>query len=162
MTTSTTTNSGASIKRFGWYRMVEHQVNAITFITLVATGLAQKFFTAGWASWLVLELGGIEFILPIARWVGYGGETDFHGSVLETITWATGLLANTKNITIFAGAGASKAVDPDQYPTTIEFFQNLPSTITDDNLFKSIVGFLKSDENLVVLVEGGSMHLLLY
>ncbi len=45
---------------------------------------------------------GIEFILPIARWIGYGGETDFHGSVLETITWATGLLANTKNITVFA------------------------------------------------------------
>jgi len=45
---------------------------------------------------------GIEFILPIARWIGYGGETDFHGSVLETITWATGLLAHTNNITVFA------------------------------------------------------------
>ena len=30
---------------------------------------------------------GIEFLLPIARWIGYGGETDFHGSVLETLTW---------------------------------------------------------------------------
>jgi hypothetical protein len=28
--------------------------------------------------------------LPIARWKGYGGETDFHGSTLETITWAVG------------------------------------------------------------------------
>ena len=45
---------------------------------------------------------GIEFLLPIARWIGYGGETDFHGSVLETLTWATGLLANTTGITIFA------------------------------------------------------------
>ncbi len=45
---------------------------------------------------------GIEFLLPIARWIGYGGETDFHGSVLETITWATGLLAHTKRINIFA------------------------------------------------------------
>ncbi len=45
---------------------------------------------------------GIEFLLPIARWIGYGGETDFHGSVLETITWATGLLAHTKRITVFA------------------------------------------------------------
>ena len=25
---------------------------------------------------------GLEFLLPIARWIGYGGETDFHGSVL--------------------------------------------------------------------------------
>jgi FMNH2-dependent dimethyl sulfone monooxygenase len=45
---------------------------------------------------------GIEFLLPIARWIGYGGETDFHGSVLETVTWATGLLAHTKRINVFA------------------------------------------------------------
>ena len=45
---------------------------------------------------------GLEFLLPIARWIGYGGETDFHGSVLETITWATGLLAHTRRINVFA------------------------------------------------------------
>lgn len=45
---------------------------------------------------------GIEFLLPIARWIGYGGETDFHGSVLETITWATGLLGATRHINVFA------------------------------------------------------------
>jgi dimethylsulfone monooxygenase len=45
---------------------------------------------------------GIEFLLPIARWIGYGGETDFHGNVLETITWATGLLAHTSRINVFA------------------------------------------------------------
>jgi alkanesulfonate monooxygenase SsuD/methylene tetrahydromethanopterin reductase-like flavin-dependent oxidoreductase (luciferase family) len=44
---------------------------------------------------------GIEFLLPIARWKGYGGETDFEGTTLETITWACGLLAKTKNITVF-------------------------------------------------------------
>jgi FMNH2-dependent dimethyl sulfone monooxygenase len=44
---------------------------------------------------------GIEFMLPIARWKGYGGETDFEGSTLETITWACGLLAKTKRITVF-------------------------------------------------------------
>ena len=41
-------------------------------------------------------------MLPIARWIGYGGETNFHGSVLETITWAAGLLAHTSDITVFA------------------------------------------------------------
>jgi FMNH2-dependent dimethyl sulfone monooxygenase len=45
---------------------------------------------------------GVEFMLPIARWIGYGGETDFHGSVLETLTWATGLLAHTQRINVFA------------------------------------------------------------
>jgi FMNH2-dependent dimethyl sulfone monooxygenase len=45
---------------------------------------------------------GIEFLLPIARWIGYGGETDFHGSVLETLIWATGLLAHTQYLNVFA------------------------------------------------------------
>lgn len=45
---------------------------------------------------------GIEFMLPIARWLGYGGESNFQRHVLETITWSTGLLAVTKHITAFA------------------------------------------------------------
>jgi alkanesulfonate monooxygenase SsuD/methylene tetrahydromethanopterin reductase-like flavin-dependent oxidoreductase (luciferase family) len=44
---------------------------------------------------------GIDFLLPIARWKGYRGETNFHGAVLETITWACGLLAHTKKINVF-------------------------------------------------------------
>ena len=48
------------------------------------------------------DRAGFDFLLPIARWIGYGGETNFHGSVLETITWATGLLANTERINVFA------------------------------------------------------------
>lgn len=45
--------------------------------------------------------GGIDFLLPIGRWKGYGGTTDLHGITFETITWATGLLAATKRITVF-------------------------------------------------------------
>ncbi|GIR69686.1 MAG: hypothetical protein CM15mP74_09370 [Halieaceae bacterium] len=41
-------------------------------------------------------------MLPIARWIGYGGETDFHGNVLETVTWAAGLVAHSQNIQVFA------------------------------------------------------------
>ena len=48
------------------------------------------------------DAAGFDFLLPIARWIGYGGETDFQGSVLETITWATGLLAQTRRINVFA------------------------------------------------------------
>ena len=44
---------------------------------------------------------GIDFLLPIGRWKGYGGESDFHGTTFETVTWACGLLAATKRITIF-------------------------------------------------------------
>ena len=50
----------------------------------------------------MLDAAGMDFMLPIARWIGYGGETDFHGGVLETITWATALLSRTKDISVFA------------------------------------------------------------
>jgi alkanesulfonate monooxygenase SsuD/methylene tetrahydromethanopterin reductase-like flavin-dependent oxidoreductase (luciferase family) len=44
---------------------------------------------------------GIEFMLPVGRWKGYGGDTDYMGTTLETITWATGLLASTKRLIVF-------------------------------------------------------------
>jgi FMNH2-dependent dimethyl sulfone monooxygenase len=44
---------------------------------------------------------GLEFILPIGRWNGYKGETDTEGSSYETLTWASGLLATTKDICVF-------------------------------------------------------------
>jgi alkanesulfonate monooxygenase SsuD/methylene tetrahydromethanopterin reductase-like flavin-dependent oxidoreductase (luciferase family) len=45
---------------------------------------------------------GIECMVPIARWKGYGGETNPNGSSWESITWACGLLAATKRINVFA------------------------------------------------------------
>jgi len=47
------------------------------------------------------DAGGFDFLLPIGRWKGYGGSTDFQGSTYETLTWATALLASTKRITVF-------------------------------------------------------------
>src|SRR6266436_10425882 len=44
---------------------------------------------------------GLDFLLPIARWKGYGGDTDYQGSTLETLTWASALLASTRRITVF-------------------------------------------------------------
>ena len=44
---------------------------------------------------------GIDFLLPLGRWKGYGGETDYQGATLETLTWASGLLASTSKLTIF-------------------------------------------------------------
>lgn len=49
----------------------------------------------------IADEAGIDFLLPIGRWKGYGGESDFHGTTLETITWACGLLAATERITVF-------------------------------------------------------------
>lgn len=47
------------------------------------------------------DRGGIDFMLPIGRWKGYGGDTDYQGATYETITWACGLLGASKRITVF-------------------------------------------------------------
>ncbi|GAA4696613.1 LLM class flavin-dependent oxidoreductase [Pseudonocardia yuanmonensis] len=45
---------------------------------------------------------GIDFLLPIARWIGYGGDTNFHESVLDPVTLAAAQLAETRRITVFS------------------------------------------------------------
>jgi FMNH2-dependent dimethyl sulfone monooxygenase len=50
----------------------------------------------------MLDSAGIDFMLPVGRWKGYGGETSFESATYETISWACGLLAQTKRMSIFA------------------------------------------------------------
>ena len=45
---------------------------------------------------------GFEALVPIARWRGFGGTTNFNGNCFETYTWAAGLAEATENIGIFA------------------------------------------------------------
>jgi alkanesulfonate monooxygenase SsuD/methylene tetrahydromethanopterin reductase-like flavin-dependent oxidoreductase (luciferase family) len=47
------------------------------------------------------DAAGLEALVPVGRWKGYGGETNFEGSTFETITWACGLLAATQCLTVF-------------------------------------------------------------
>jgi FMNH2-dependent dimethyl sulfone monooxygenase len=69
-----------------------------------ATKVPERW-SASWPDCLELarmaDAAGIDFMLPIARWKGYGGDTDFHGATLETITWAVALLAATERMTVF-------------------------------------------------------------
>ncbi|MDO9443580.1 MAG: LLM class flavin-dependent oxidoreductase [Beijerinckiaceae bacterium] len=46
------------------------------------------------------DAAGLEFLLPIGRWHGYKGETDTEGSSFETLTWASGLLGATEQISV--------------------------------------------------------------
>jgi dimethylsulfone monooxygenase len=50
----------------------------------------------------IADAGGLEFILPIARWKGYGGETSVRGASFETLTHAAALAAVTRRIAIFS------------------------------------------------------------
>ena len=63
-------------------------------------------WSGNWSDNLALanmaEFYGLDFMLPVGRWKGYGGETNYQGETYETITWATGLLAITKKLTVFA------------------------------------------------------------
>ncbi len=49
----------------------------------------------------LVDESGLEFLLPIGRWRGYGGKANFQGVSFETITWAAGLLAATTRCTVF-------------------------------------------------------------
>ncbi len=44
---------------------------------------------------------GMEAMVPVGRWTGFGGNTNFNGVCFETYTWAAGLAQATENIGIF-------------------------------------------------------------
>ncbi len=48
------------------------------------------------------EEAGFDFLFPVSRWRGFGGESNYLGNSLETMTWASALLANTSRIGIFS------------------------------------------------------------
>jgi dimethylsulfone monooxygenase len=72
-------------------------------------GLAFTRLPERWdASWdnnlrlaLLAEASGLECLVPVARWKGFGGATNVNSTALETITWACGLLAHTDRMTVF-------------------------------------------------------------
>lgn len=74
-----------------------------------SSGLAATKVPGRWSgSWednlrlvRLMDDAGIDFMLPIARWRGFGGETNFENATLETLMWACGLLAATKRLTVF-------------------------------------------------------------
>ena len=75
MATARITDNGAMkeeagqeyIRRFNAGQRIEHIVLMVTFIVLAVTGLAQRYYTAGWAEGVILNLGGIEFTRLIHR-----------------------------------------------------------------------------------------------
>jgi dimethylsulfone monooxygenase len=72
---------------------------------LAVTKIPERW-SASWEDNLALaklsdELG-IDFLLPIARWIGYGGDTNFHGGVLDPVVLAAGQLAATERLTVFS------------------------------------------------------------
>jgi alkanesulfonate monooxygenase SsuD/methylene tetrahydromethanopterin reductase-like flavin-dependent oxidoreductase (luciferase family) len=93
-------------------RVAMHNANTLKiglFGANCSSGRAVTMIAERWSgSWpdnlklaKMADEAGIDFLLPIGRWKGYGGDTDYQGATLETLTWASGLLASTRRITVF-------------------------------------------------------------
>jgi FMNH2-dependent dimethyl sulfone monooxygenase len=67
---------------------------------------APTTYRATWEHTLAIarraETIGFEMLVPIARWRGFGGTTDFNGICFETYTWAAALAAATERIMVFS------------------------------------------------------------
>jgi len=70
MMAETTVAQEKRIRRFSTPRIVEHWLAMLTFGTLVATGLAQSFFSLDISRWIILKAGGIDTIRFIHRFTG--------------------------------------------------------------------------------------------
>jgi alkanesulfonate monooxygenase SsuD/methylene tetrahydromethanopterin reductase-like flavin-dependent oxidoreductase (luciferase family) len=72
-------------------------------------GLAMTTVSDRWAArWednlqaaRIADAAGLEFLLPIARWRGFGGATRVREWSFETFTWAAGLATATQDIALF-------------------------------------------------------------
>src|SRR4051794_1443391 len=67
---------------------------------------AEGRWELGWPATKALatlaDRAGIEALVPIARWRGFGGRTNFNAAAFETYTWATGLGACTRQTAVFS------------------------------------------------------------
>lgn len=76
----------------------------------VSGGLALVDVPERWdASWdnnlavaQMADTAGIECLVPLQRWKGYGGKSNVNLYSFESLTWASGLLAHTSHISVFA------------------------------------------------------------
>src|SRR5690242_20216441 len=74
-----------------------------TFCTNVSHGsvasTAEGSLELTWRNTLAIAQGsdraGFEALVPLGRWRGYGGETNFNGRSFEGLTWAAGLASAT-------------------------------------------------------------------
>src|SRR5260370_32696288 len=69
---------------------------------------AETTYRATWEHSLVIarraDAMGFEMLVPIARWRGFGGTTDFNCICFETYTWAAGLAAPPERILVFSNS----------------------------------------------------------
>jgi alkanesulfonate monooxygenase SsuD/methylene tetrahydromethanopterin reductase-like flavin-dependent oxidoreductase (luciferase family) len=104
MTISNEPSANARLSMYNQNRLKLGFFGANCSSGLAATKVPQRW-SGSWEDNLrlarLMDDAGIDFMLPIARWKGFGGATNFENATLETLTWACGLLAATKHLTVF-------------------------------------------------------------
>jgi alkanesulfonate monooxygenase SsuD/methylene tetrahydromethanopterin reductase-like flavin-dependent oxidoreductase (luciferase family) len=80
-----------------------------TFGTNVSNGcaitMAEEAFVTTWPNTLAAaqeaDALGLEALVPVARWKGFGGSSNFNGTNFETYTWAAGIAQATRHTCVF-------------------------------------------------------------
>jgi alkanesulfonate monooxygenase SsuD/methylene tetrahydromethanopterin reductase-like flavin-dependent oxidoreductase (luciferase family) len=88
----------------------ENRLKLGTFGTNVSYGcaatLAEGALETSWPNTrrinTLADQAGFEALVPVARWKGFGGPTNFNGSCFESYTWAAGLAAVTDHAAVFS------------------------------------------------------------
>jgi dimethylsulfone monooxygenase len=48
------------------------------------------------------DRAGFEALVPVARWRGFGGVTNYNGTCFQTLAWAAGMGASTEHMAVFS------------------------------------------------------------
>ncbi len=88
----------------------ERKLKLGTFSTNLSGGCAiskiDGVLEADWPSTLRLaqlaDQMDFEALVPVGRWKGFGGETNFNGQGFESFSWASAISASTQNSGVFA------------------------------------------------------------
>jgi len=99
-----------ALQRIGNPLFNDRKLRLGTFGTNLSGGCAiseiDGTMRAVWSSGLALAKSAdrmeFEAIVPVARWRGFGGATNFNGESFETFSWAAGIGASTKYPAIFS------------------------------------------------------------
>jgi alkanesulfonate monooxygenase SsuD/methylene tetrahydromethanopterin reductase-like flavin-dependent oxidoreductase (luciferase family) len=88
----------------------DNKMKLATFGTNVsgacAISTAEGTYETSWPNALacaeIADRAGLEGIVPVARWRGFGGQTNFNGVSFETSTFAAGVASSTKHSAVFS------------------------------------------------------------
>jgi dimethylsulfone monooxygenase len=91
---------------------------------------AEEALQLSWPTTLDLSLAadrdGYEALVPVARWKGFGGESNFNGTNFETFAWAAGIGQATDHICVMTTAHvtATHPIVAAKQATTIDHITN--------------------------------------